>query len=81
MVTGRASWLHDSLQPHPLRARASLLQLLKAIAVNALFLFLCSADATSRLFGAVALGNAPDLALQEGIVSGSTPAPRKTVRV
>jgi hypothetical protein len=49
--------------------------------VNALISCLCSADATYRLFGAVALGNtAPDLALQEGIVSGSTLAPGKTVR-
>ena len=56
------------------------LQFLKAVDVNALVSFLCSADTTYRLFGAVALGNiASDLTLQENIVAGGALEPLVTV--
>jgi hypothetical protein len=56
------------------------LQFLKAVDINALVSFLCSADATYRLFGAVTLGNiASDLTLQEGVVSGGALEPLVTV--
>src|SRR6185312_16887252 len=56
------------------------LSFLDACDIKSLISYLCSADATFRLFGAVAIGNiASSIALQDQVVEGGALAPLVTI--